>query len=204
MSIHGWMSPVVVILPSLAAMSCYTTLLLCLVPLPGSSGQRLSNNKWTIRANVIRTVLCCIVYDNCAQRYAHAWAVLNVGCCFGLSFSLDLLFVCCLPFHACVVCVCCVMFSFFSTKPRGWLGRTFLKWRILYWIGRKTFCLQCFETVDWRHEGHPFGKNWVMRYWRGYLVIMELQMICIWFSSCHCHPVVSCFIKIRLVSSVVS
>jgi len=25
----------------------------------------------------------------------------------------------------------------------------------------------------------------------------EVQMICIWSSSCHCHPIISCFIKIR-------
>jgi len=24
----------------------------------------------------------------------------------------------------------------------------------------------------------------------------EVQMICIWFSWCHCHPIISCFIKI--------
>ena len=26
----------------------------------------------------------------------------------------------------------------------------------------------------------------------------EVQMICIWFSWCHCHPVVACFIKIQI------
>jgi len=25
----------------------------------------------------------------------------------------------------------------------------------------------------------------------------EMQMICIWFSWCHCHPILSCFIKIQ-------
>jgi len=24
----------------------------------------------------------------------------------------------------------------------------------------------------------------------------EVQMICIWFSWCQCHPIISCFIKI--------
>jgi len=34
-------------------------------------------------------------------------------------------------------------------------------------------------------------KNWVMRCWHGYL-------ICIWSSWCHCHPTISCFIKIQI------
>jgi len=25
----------------------------------------------------------------------------------------------------------------------------------------------------------------------------EVQMICIWSSWCHCHPVISCFVKIQ-------
>jgi len=40
------------------------------------------------------------------------------------------------------------------------------------------------------HEGHPVGKNWVVRYQRGYL-------ISIWSSWCHCHPTVSCSSKIQ-------
>jgi len=27
----------------------------------------------------------------------------------------------------------------------------------------------------------------------------EVQMICIWSSWCHCHPIISCFIKIQTV-----
>ena len=26
----------------------------------------------------------------------------------------------------------------------------------------------------------------------------EVQMICIWSSCCHCHPIISCFIKIQI------
>jgi len=26
----------------------------------------------------------------------------------------------------------------------------------------------------------------------------EVQMICIWSNSCHCHPIISCFIKIQI------
>ena len=36
-------------------------------------------------------------------------------------FSLDYLVV---VLFACVVCLCCVRFSFFSTTQRDWLGRT--------------------------------------------------------------------------------
>ena len=36
------------------------------------------------------------------------------------------------------VCFCCVCFSFFSTKPRDWLGRTSPKWPILCRVGCKT------------------------------------------------------------------
>jgi len=28
---------------------------------------------WGIKGEVVRTVLYCIVYDTCAQRYAHTW-----------------------------------------------------------------------------------------------------------------------------------
>ena len=37
---------------------------------------------WRIRGKIIWTVLCCVVYDSCTQRYAHTWAVLNVECMF--------------------------------------------------------------------------------------------------------------------------
>ena len=26
---------------------------------------------WRYRGNIIRTAACCVVYDSCAQRYAH-------------------------------------------------------------------------------------------------------------------------------------
>jgi len=32
----------------------------------------------------------------------------------------------------------CVRFSFFTTKPRDWLGRTSLKWPVLCQVGRKS------------------------------------------------------------------
>jgi len=41
-------------------------------------------------------------------------------------------------FFSCVVCFCCMRFSFFSTTPRDWLGRTSPKWSIWGRVGRKT------------------------------------------------------------------
>jgi len=39
------------------------------------------------------------------------------------------------------VCFHCVRFSFFSTMPRDWLGRTSPKWPILCRVGHKTLTL---------------------------------------------------------------
>jgi len=38
-------------------------------------------------------------------------------------------------------------------------------------------------------------KNWVMK-WLS--VWSKVQMICMWSSWCHCHPIISCFIKILI------
>jgi len=40
-------------------------------------------------------------------------------------------------------------------------------------------------------------KNWVTRCWHGYLSGVRSKWFCIWSSSCHCHPVTSCFLKIQ-------
>jgi len=34
-----------------------------------------------------------------------------------------------------IICFWCVRFTFFSTKPRNWLGRTYPKWPILCRVG---------------------------------------------------------------------
>jgi len=47
-----------------------------------------------------------------------------------------------------------------------------------------------------RQERHPACKNWVVRYWHGY-VCSKMQIICIWSSWCHCHPIISCSSKIQ-------
>ena len=49
-----------------------------------------------------------------------------------------------------------------------------------------------------RQEGHPACKNWVVRYWHGYLS----EARCKWFAYGPAgiwHPVISCSSKIRMV-----
>jgi len=83
-----------------------------------------------IKENIIRTVLCCVVYDSCAHWHArahtHTWAVLIHKCWFRSSFCAFVYvwhFVCFfLVYHtlfcSCVVCFCCVKFNFFITTPK--------------------------------------------------------------------------------------
>jgi len=42
-------------------------------------------------------------------------------------------------------------------------------------------------------------KIWVVRYMAWLSVWSEVQMICIWSSWCHCHPIISCSSKIQNV-----
>jgi len=58
------------------------------------------------------------------------------------------------------VCLHCVRFNFFASKPRHWLERTSPKWCTLSWVGRKTsgatcaICgstLICTVTCMWTH-----------------------------------------------------
>ena len=104
---------------------------------------------WRLGGKIIRTVVCCVVYDSCAQWYAHTCEqFLNLHVCLGLDFVFVCsglafcVFLCYLiSFHNCLACFCCVGFStnwYFRTKPRDWLGRVTLKWAILCRMGHKT------------------------------------------------------------------
>ena len=53
----------------------------------------------------------------------------------------------------------------------------------------------CFDAVGWAAGRAPGLKNRVARYWHGYR--SGARCICIWSSWCHCHPIISCFIKIQ-------
>jgi len=61
-------------------------------------------------------------------------------------------------------------------------------------MGKSQVCIQCFDALVGQKEGHLACENWVVRYWRGYLFGVR----CKWF-ACHCHPIISCFIKIQNV-----
>ena len=77
----------------------------------------------------------------------------------------------------------------------GWLaGRGFGQLRLFHC----KFCyerLQCFDALGWA-AGRASGleKNWVVTgevlAWLS--VWSEVQIICIWSSRCHCHPIISC------------
>jgi len=101
---------------------------------------------WRISGIIIRTVLCCVVYDSCTQ-----WYCMHT-CEQFLKMSVDLVFMCLFRFtifcffsslaltilYFCCFCFCSVGFSFFSIMPRDWLGRTSPKWVILCPVERKT------------------------------------------------------------------
>jgi len=48
-----------------------------------------------------------------------------------------------------------------------------------------------------RQEDHPACHNGVVRCWHGFMYWHQSAMICIWSSWCHCHSIISCFIKIQ-------
>jgi len=87
------------------------------------------------------------VQQFCTLQCTHIWTDLTVVCWLDLA----LLWLYCVLQFICkifgiilcyslsvYVCFCCVRFSFFSTVPRDWLGRTSPRWAILCWVGRKT------------------------------------------------------------------
>ena len=95
----------------------------------------------------IRTVPCCVVCDSCSQRHAHKYEqFLDL-----YSVRFRLVFVCFWNGLVCIfVCssrvsldhfgfafsnLVFVVFRFFSTEPRDWLGRTAPKWPILCRVG---------------------------------------------------------------------
>jgi len=70
------------------------------------------------------SVLCCVrllcISDMQTCEQFLKWTVgLGLGF-YRFKFAFCVFF---LPLCSCVVCFCCVRFSFFSTKPRDWLGR---------------------------------------------------------------------------------
>jgi len=79
------------------------------------------------------------------------------------------------------VCFCCVRFSFFSTMPRGWLGRMSVKWPILCRVGRKTLTQLITVTncsVLWMFFGRLFHRTPTITY-----VISDVTGVWQWQSS---------------------
>jgi len=80
---------------------------------------------WWIRGKIIRTALCCVVYNSCAQRYTHTCTQFLYLCMLArFRFLFVYIFKFCLlwvlscqlrSFCSCIACFCCVGFSFFST-----------------------------------------------------------------------------------------
>jgi len=129
---------------------------------------------WRVRGKIIRSVLCYIVHNNCAQCCAQTWTDLTVICIGFLSHWA----------HFTVL-----RFIFVYVLLYAWWD----------WSLSLGLLLQCFDTVGWViwpvkpvpdmtynvfggtlnptqpinlvgwQEGHPACKNWVVTYWRGYL-----------------------------------
>ena len=86
-------------------------------------------------------------------------------------------------------------------------------WRTHVSVVLELFCINRlteFLSVSWpsvlwrcwlgvRQSNRPV-KIWLMRCWRAYLLDWsEVQIACIWFSWCHCHPIMSASAKSRMV-----
>jgi len=59
-------------------------------------------------------------------------------------------------------------------------------------------CLQCLDTVGWASGRASSCKKMSGEVLAWLSVWSVVQIICIWSSWCHCHPVISCFIKIQI------
>jgi len=78
-----------------------------------------------------------------------------------------------------------------------WLT-VFLLYRSTVILPLSHCCPQCSDTVGWRQEEHPACKKLSDDVLAWFSVWSEVQMICIWPSCCHCHAIVSWFIKILI------
>jgi len=89
-------------------------------------------------------------------------------------------------------------------------------WQKQFLPAKLIFAIPVFSTHDKNFFFPPSGKtcqpccwcgirksiqpvnNWVDEVLVWLSVWSELQVICIWSSWCHCHPITSCFIKIQI------
>jgi len=86
-------------------------------------------------------------------------------------------------------------------------GMWFSFWFMILWqtctvfqmgIAEGYLCLQFFDAVGWA-AGRASGLQniWSDEVLAWLSVWSKVQMICIWFSWCHSHPIISCFSKIQ-------
>ena len=75
----------------------------------------------------------------------------------------------------------------------GWFRvKKFRLWLVLgFWLALAFSFSALMLLVGWQ-EGHPACENWMVKHWYSYLVWSKVQMICIWSSWCHRHPIISC------------
>ena len=81
----------------------------------------------------------------------------------------------------------------------SWLLRKDLPYPVL----KSVFTVYCvafsaFTLLIGRHEEHPDCKNLSDEVLAWLPVWSQMQVICIWSSWCHCHPIIFCFIKIQI------
>ena len=98
----------------------------------------------------------------------------------------------CISSHTHLILIRSFIFSHsFFWIPIQWLLWIFcMPWQVAVWPSVLCRCwLGAMKSI------RPV-KNWVMRCWCGYP--SAARWFCIWSSWCHCHPDISCFIKIQI------
>jgi len=85
----------------------------------------------------------------------------------------------------------------FATVMEASHYTTFAYFRLTWFFPAVLNCLQCFDTVGLA-SGRESGLQKLSDEVLAWLSVwIDVQMICIWYSRCHCHHIVSCFIKIQ-------
>ena len=125
---------------------------------------------WRIRAKIIITVLCCIVYDSCAQWYAHTWTVLNDECWFRFRFCFCAFALC--FFLISLAYFVLLLFAFVAKFLQHYTKRldrknqrTSPKWPILCRVGHKTLT----QSTNWLGSGvgELVQREWLLSWWIG-------------------------------------
>ena len=111
---------------------------------------------WRIKGKIIRTVLCCVLYDSCAQWYTHTQAVFTVDCWFRFTPCQRL-----------------------RINSNNLLSNVHIleAWR---WSSQnnKSTSFIALTLLAGRQEDNLACKNWVVRYWYDYLS----EASCKWFA----------------------